>query len=36
VELQRHDETLSGEQADSLVGELIQACQKELAAELLS
>ena len=36
VELQRHDSTLSGEQAESLVGQLIAACQKELSAELLS
>ncbi len=36
VELQRHDETLSGEQADSLVNEVIVACQKNLSAELLS
>ena len=36
VELQRHDSTLSGDQADTLVGQLIEACKKELAAELLS
>ncbi len=35
VELQRHDATLSGDQADALVGKLIGACQKELSAELL-
>ena len=28
VELQRHDSTLSGEQADALVGQLIEACKK--------
>lgn len=36
VELQRHDATLSGDQADALIGQLIEACQHELAAELLS
>ncbi len=36
VELQRHDATLSGQQADELVQQVIGACQKELAADLLS
>ncbi len=36
VELQRHDATLSGEQADELVGKVIGACSKKLSAELLS
>jgi phenylalanyl-tRNA synthetase beta chain len=36
VELQRHDATLSGDQADELVNQLIQACRDKLAAELLS
>lgn len=36
VELQRHDSTLSGDQADELIGEVIGACSKQLAAELLS
>ncbi|MGI9472833.1 MAG: phenylalanine--tRNA ligase subunit beta [Rubripirellula sp.] len=36
VELQRHDATLSGKQADDLVGQLIGACREKLAAELLS
>ena len=36
VELQRHDATLSGEQADELVGRVIEACRQQLAAELLS
>lgn len=36
VELQRHDATLSGEQADELVGKVIGACSEKLSAELLS
>ncbi len=36
VELQRHDATLSGQQADDLVDKVIQACQQKLSAELLS
>ncbi len=36
VELQRHDATLSGEQADELVAKVIGACGKQLSAELLS
>ncbi|WP_146396773.1 phenylalanine--tRNA ligase subunit beta [Planctomycetes bacterium CA13] len=36
VELQRHDGTLSGEQADSLIQKVIGACGKELSAVLLS
>lgn len=36
VELQRHDATLSGDQADALVGMVVGACNKELSAELLS
>ena len=36
VELQRHDATLSGEQADELVGKLIDACGEKLSAQLLS
>jgi phenylalanyl-tRNA synthetase beta chain len=35
VELQRHDSTLSGDQADELVGKLIGACREKLSAELL-
>ena len=36
VELQRHDATLSGEQADALVSKVIGACQEKLSADLLS
>ncbi len=36
VELQRHDATLSGDQADALVGQVIGACSKQLSAQLLS
>ncbi|TWU45200.1 Phenylalanine--tRNA ligase beta subunit [Novipirellula aureliae] len=36
VELQRHDGTLSGEEADALIERVIQACDKELSAKLLS
>ncbi len=36
VELQRSDATLSGQQADDLIGSVIRSCQQELAAELLS
>lgn len=36
VALQRHDATLSGDQADALVSRLIQACETELSAQLLS
>lgn len=36
VSLQLHDGTLSGEQADQLIGQVIGACKQELAAELLS
>jgi len=36
VELQRHDSTLSGQQADELVGKVIGACSQKLSAELLS
>jgi len=36
VELQSHDATLSGQQADDLVGKLIGACREKLSAELLS
>jgi phenylalanyl-tRNA synthetase beta chain len=36
VELQRHDSTLSGQQADDLVGKVIGACSDRLSAQLLS
>jgi len=36
VELQRHDSTLSGEQADVLIGHLISQCKTTLNADLLS
>ncbi|NND98091.1 MAG: phenylalanine--tRNA ligase subunit beta [Pirellulaceae bacterium] len=36
VELQRHDATLSGDQADALIEKVIGACKKTLKAELLS
>ncbi len=36
VELQRSDDTLSGKQADELIGKVIQACQEKLSASLLS
>lgn len=36
VELQRHDATLSGEQADELIGKVIGACDEKLSAKLLS
>jgi phenylalanyl-tRNA synthetase beta chain len=35
VELQRHDATLSGQQADELVNKVIDACGKQLSAKLL-
>ncbi len=36
VELQRHDATLSGEQADELIASVVGDCKKKLQAELLS
>ncbi|MEM8668297.1 MAG: phenylalanine--tRNA ligase subunit beta [Planctomycetota bacterium] len=36
VELQRHDATLSGQEADELVNQVIGACKKQLSAKLLS
>jgi phenylalanyl-tRNA synthetase beta chain len=36
VELQRHDATLSGQQADELIGKVIGACGDKLSAQLLS
>ncbi|QDT05989.1 Phenylalanine--tRNA ligase beta subunit [Rubripirellula lacrimiformis] len=36
VQLQRHDQTLSGEQADALIGKVVDECGKKLSAELLS
>ena len=36
VELQRHDATMSGEQADQLVQQVIGACKEKLSADLLS
>jgi phenylalanyl-tRNA synthetase beta chain len=36
VELQRHDTTLSGSQADELVHRVIEACRSQLSAELLA
>ena len=36
VRLQRHDSTLSGAQADELIGKVIGACQEQLDAQLLS
>ena len=36
VELQSHEATLSGQQADDLVGQVIGACREKLSAELLS
>jgi phenylalanyl-tRNA synthetase beta chain len=36
VELQSHEATLSGQQADELVGQVIGACRDQLSAELLS
>ena len=36
VQLQRDDSTLSGDQADELVGKVISACRDKLAAELLT
>jgi phenylalanyl-tRNA synthetase beta chain len=36
LELQRHDRTLSGNQADALIQSVITACKKKLSAELLS
>ncbi len=36
VELQRHDATLSGDQADELIQKVIGACKSNLNAELLS
>lgn len=36
VQLQRNDSTLSGDQADELVGKVITACREKLSAELLS
>ncbi|MEM6689413.1 MAG: phenylalanine--tRNA ligase subunit beta [Planctomycetota bacterium] len=34
VELQRHDQTLSSEQAESIIGSIISACEKQLDAKL--
>ncbi len=36
VELQRHDDTLTGQQAETLVGKVVGACKEKLSAELLS
>jgi phenylalanyl-tRNA synthetase beta chain len=36
VQLQRHDETLSGDQADELIGKVIAGCRKNLNAVLVS
>jgi phenylalanyl-tRNA synthetase beta chain len=36
VELQRHDGTLSGEQADQMVARVIESCGEQLSAKLLS
>jgi phenylalanyl-tRNA synthetase beta chain len=36
VELQRHDATLSGKQADKLISKVIGECDKKLSAKLLS
>lgn len=36
VELQRHDATMSGQQADELVSKVVDACSKQLSAKLLS
>ena len=36
VELQSHERTLSGEQADDLIQKVIGACKKTLGADLLS
>jgi len=36
VELQRHDATLSGQEAEELVSQVIGACEKQLKAQLLS
>jgi phenylalanyl-tRNA synthetase beta chain len=36
VELQRHDATLSGKQADKLISKVIGECDKQLSAKLLS
>ncbi len=36
VELQKHDATLSGKEADTLIGQVVGACEKELSASLLS
>ena len=36
VELQKHDATLSGQQADELIDKVIDACGKQLSAKLLS
>lgn len=36
VELQRHDATLSGSQADQLIHQIVSACHQQLAAELLA
>ncbi|MDG2224253.1 MAG: phenylalanine--tRNA ligase subunit beta [Rubripirellula sp.] len=36
VELQRHDATLSGQEADELITKVVGACEKQLAAQLLS
>ncbi|MCG8653844.1 MAG: phenylalanine--tRNA ligase subunit beta, partial [Pirellulales bacterium] len=36
VELQRHDKTLSGQQADDLIQQVVGACREQLSADLLS
>lgn len=36
VELQRHDATLSGQEADELIAKVVGACEQQLAAQLLS
>ena len=36
VELQKHDATLSGDEADQLIQSVITACHEKLKAELLS
>lgn len=35
VELQRHDATLSGDEADQLVGKVVGACNEQLSAQLM-
>lgn len=36
VELQRHDATLSGQEADDLIAKVVGACETQLSAQLLS